>query len=331
MIDTSSLGLVGLLAKRAPQGPGVDDDSALVTTGTVLDVDSTGRRVRVDIRGGDVWLPAVAARYAPREAARVLLDPTSARPVLVLGAVAPAVPVVAGTVTAVGDQQVTVDVAGSVVTVPSVAGEYAAGETAWVLLDDWARPVIALGPSVEPAAAAPDAPPAGGGTVVTATATIGPQSSGTYRVSAGAWDQWNVGRYGGASDIYQGDAYGSGLLRGFAGYGDQIRNLGAISIDEAILTARKTPDGNTAALTVRGTTYGSRPGGEPTDGSFELASSGPIGSGQTGEIALPAGLREALRTGAARGLVAVGGTYGGFGGTGTPGSFTLRIRYTKAA
>lgn len=322
---------MGLLARRAPQGPSVDEDSALVTTGTVLDVDAEGRRVRIEIRGGDVWLPAVAGRYASRESARVLLDPTSARPVLVVGPVVPAVPVVAGVVTAVGDQQVTVEVAGVEVVVPSVAGSYVVDETAWVMLDDWARPVIALGPSVEPAAAGPEAPPAAGGAVVTATATIGPQSSGTFRLSAGAWDRWNADRYGGASDIYQGSAYGSGVLRGFAGYGDQIKNLGALSIDEAILTARKTDDGNSAALTVRGTTYGSRPGGEPTDGSFDLASSGTIGPGGTGEIALPAGLREALRTGAARGLVAVGSTYGGFGGTGTPGSFTLRIRYTKAA
>ena len=321
----------GLLARRAPQGPGVDDDSALVTTGTVLDVDPDGRRVRVGIRGGDVWLPAVAGRYASRAPARVMLDPTSSRPVLVLGTVDPAAPVVPGIVTAIGDQQVTVEVAGVEVVVPSVAGSYVVDETAWVMLDDWARPVIALGPSVEPAASGSDAPPAIGGAVVTATATIGPQSSGTFRVDFGGWDRWNADRYGGASDIYQGSAYGSGTLRGFAGYGDQIKNLGAISIDEAILSARKTADGNTAALTVRGTTHGSRPGGEPTDGSFELASSEPIGSGKTGEIALPAGLREALRTGAARGLVAVGSTYGGFGGTGTPGSFTLRIRYTKAA
>ena len=40
---------------------------------------------------------------------------------------------------------------------------------------------------------------------------------------------------------------------------------------------------------------------------------------------------EALRTGAAKGLLAVGGSYAGFGGTTTPGSFTLAIQYTRNA
>jgi hypothetical protein len=48
-------------------------------------------------------------------------------------------------------------------------------------------------------------------------------------------------------------------------------------------------------------------------------------------IALPAGLREALRTGSARGLVAVGSQYGGFGGTAIPGSFVVSVRYTRRA
>ncbi|MBQ9915955.1 MAG: hypothetical protein IJO71_02005 [Microbacterium sp.] len=331
MTDLSSLNVIGLLARQGAQGPGADDDSAVVTTGVVLDVDSAGRRVRVGVRGGDVWLPAVAGRYVADAAVRVLLDATSARPVLVLGAADAGAPVVAAVVIEVGATTVTVEVSGGEVAVPSVAGDYVADETAWVLLDDWGRPVIALGPSSEAVSSPSTPPPSAGGVLETATATIGPQSSGTFRVSQGAWDRWNADRYGGASDIYQGNAYGSGLLRGFAGYGDQIVNLGAVSIDEVILTARKTADGNSAALTVRGTTHGSRPAGEPTDGSFDLASSSTIGSGGTGEIALPAGLREALRTGAARGLVAVGSAYGGFGGTGTPGSFTLRIRYTKNA
>ncbi|MDQ1111157.1 hypothetical protein QE418_000605 [Microbacterium testaceum] len=331
MIDVSPLNLLGSLERMVPQGPGRDDDTALVSTGSVIDRDVDGRRVRVALRGGDVWLPAVAGRYVRAAPVRVLFDATSARPVLVLGSIEPGAPAVLGTVAAVNGTVVTVTVDGKSSTIPSVAGTYTVGQTAWILLDDWGVPVIALGPATVPAPPPVEAPPSAGGSTVTATASIGPQSSGTYRASAGRWDQWNTDRYGGASDIYQGSAYGSGQLRGFAGYGDQIANLGAVSIDEAILTARKTADGNSAVLTVQGTAAGSRPQGEPSAGPFEAAASGSIGSGGTGQIALPAGLREALRTGAARGLVAVGSQYGGFGGTATPGSFVLNLRYTRPA
>ncbi|MBB3158187.1 hypothetical protein FHS07_001883 [Microbacterium proteolyticum] len=331
MTDLSPLNIAGLLARNTPQGPGVDDDTALVSTGSVLDVNTASRRVRVGIRGGDVWLPAVAARYASGAPVRVLFDATSARPVLVLGTAEPAAPVAAGQVKVIDGRTLTVTFGGPQFVIPSVAGAYEVDDTAWVMLDDWGRPVIALGPSLEPPPAPVEPPPDAGGEIVTATTTIGPQTSGTFSVAAGRWDQWNASRYGGASDIYQGNAYGSGQLRGFAGYGDQIRNLGALTIEEAVLTARKTADGNSAVLMVQGTAAGERPSGQPVAGPFESASSGSIGSGQTGSISLPAGLREALRTGAARGLVAVGGDYGGFGGTATPGSFTLAIRYTKAA
>jgi len=324
--------MAGLLEQAMPQGPGKNDDTALTSTGSVLDRDVEGCRVRVALRGGDVWLPALASRYASGAPVRVLFDATSARPVLVLGSLHPGAPAALGQVLAVNGTQVTVTIDGDTRTVPSVAGAYTAGQTAWVLLSDWGVPVIALGPSTIAAPAAAAAPPPdAGGVTVSATASIGPQSSGTFRLTAGRWDQWNTGRYGGSSDVYQGSAYGSGQLRGFAGYGDQIVNIGAISIDEALLTTRKTADGNSAVLMVQGTAAGERPSGEPLAGPFETASSGSIESGGTGQIALPAGLREALRTGSARGLVAVGSQYGGFGGTSTPGSFMLSLRYTRHA
>ncbi|WP_295837329.1 hypothetical protein [uncultured Microbacterium sp.] len=331
MIDVSPLNIAGMLERAVPQGPAQSDDLAVASTGTVLDRDVEGRRVRVALRGGDVWLPAAAGRYLPGAVVRVMFDPTSARPVLVLGTVDPGPPSALGTVRTINGTQLVVEVDGKRYPIPSVASTYTVGETAWILLDEWGMPVIALGPSKIVAPPPVETPPSAGSTTVTATASIGPQSSGTYRVPAGRWDQWNTSKYGGASDIYQGSAYGSGQLRGFAGYGDQIANLGAISIDEAVLTARKTADGNSAVLTVQGTAAGGRPGGEPIAGPFESASSGSIGSGGTGQIALPAGLREAFRAGAARGLVAVGSQYGGFGGTATPGSFVLNIRYTRPA
>lgn len=98
-----------------------------------------------------------------------------------------------------------------------------------------------------------------------------------------------------------------------------------------MLTARRISDDTAGPLTVRGTPRGGRAEGEPTEGAFALASSESIESGELEMIDLPAALRESLRVGNSRGLVAIGSAYGGFGGTSTPGSFTLAIRYTKAA
>lgn len=332
MIDISTLNLKGLVKQTTAQGPGIADDTALVVTGTVLEIDPAGGRARVAIRDGEVWLPAIAGRYSLTSLARVLLDPTSARPVLVLGPVLPRNPTELGGVEATDAGTITVNVAGVVATVPAPLGTYSVGQSAWVLLDDWGTPILALGPSTT---LAPGGGGGGGGggepTLITATAAIAPQVSGTYRTGYG-WDSWNTTRYGGKSDAYQGNAFGSGLLIGFAGYGDQIANLGAVTIDEVILSARKNDtNGLSAALTVQGTAAGSRPAGSPVAGPFGSASTGSIGPGNWGSVALPAGLCESLRTGAAKGLVAVGSQYGGFGGTATPGSFVLTVRYTKQA
>lgn len=51
------------VAARDRPGPKVADDTALVATGTVYEVDAAGGRVRVGLRDGDVWLPAIAGRY----------------------------------------------------------------------------------------------------------------------------------------------------------------------------------------------------------------------------------------------------------------------------
>lgn len=330
MNDISSLNVRGLLARATAQGPGVEDDTALVITGSVLEVDQPGGQVRVSLRGGEVVLPAIAGRYSPTSLVRVLIDATSARPVLALGPVAPRPPSELGYVDATGAGTITTIVAGVTATIPAPVGTFTVGQSAWVLLDDWGTPVLALGPSTE---IAPDAPTGGGGGggggTIVATATIAPQSSGTWR-AAGGWDSWNGGRYGGTSDIYQGDAYGSGQLLGFAGYGDQIVNLGALSIDEIMLIAKKNDtNGLSAALTVQGSPLPNRPGGSPYAGPFAAASTAAIGPGNWGTVTLPGSLCEAFRTGAAKGLLAVGSDYGGFGGTGTPGSFVLTVRYTK--
>ncbi|UUE19318.1 hypothetical protein [Microbacterium sp. J1-1] len=331
MNDISPLNLKGLIKQATAQGPGIADDTALVVTGEVLQVDAAGGRVRVSIRGGTVWLPAIAARYSASSLARVLLDPTSARPVLIVGPVQPRLPAELGTVTATGGGSVTVSIGGATVTIPAPLGTYTVGQSAWLMLDTWGTPVLAMGPSTTPA---PDAPAGGGGgggsDIVTATATISPQVTGTYRAGKG-WDQWNPDRYGlGKTPVYQGNAYGSGALVGFIGYGNQIVNLGALSITAITSTAKKGADGNSAALVVQGSASGTRPGGAPAS-TGETASTGSVASGGTGALALTAAMREAFRTGAAKGLAAIGSQYGGFAGAGVPPSFVLKVTYTKNA
>lgn len=328
--DISPLNVAGLLKRNTARGPSVDDDSAAIATASVYEIDSARGRVRVGIRGGDVWLPAVADRYSRSSLARVLLDPTSSRPVQVLGAVRPRSSAELAEVTATGAGNVTVTVLDASYTIPAPIGTFTVGQSAWVLLDSWGAPVIAIGPAtVAPTPAPATPPPPAVATTVTARAFITPQVSGTYRPGYG-WNGWFGTGGAGSSDIFQGDAYGSGALQGFAGYGNQVANLRALSIESITLRVRKNSDGNASNLVVRTSALGSRPAGAPS--SFgDSASSGTIPSGQWGTVAFTAAMREAFRTGAAKGLAAIGSQYGGFGGTARPGSFLLQIRYTKNA
>lgn len=333
----SDLDLRGLIAAATPQGPSEASDAGLVTTAPVYAVDVPGRRVQVAVHGTAMWLPAVAARYriaadgttTAQGTARVLLNATTGRPALVVGAVDPSDPAVLGTVTATATGTVTVTVYGTSYTLPAAPSTYTVGQTAWVLLSDWGVPVLVLGPSsLASSTQTAPTPPSSGGSAQ-ASFTIGPQWSGTYRTGQG-WDQWNTGRYGGRSDLYQGNAYGSGTLTGLATYGDQLVNLGATSLDQITLSARRNADGSSGSLTVQGTSAGSKPGGAPS-GSGTSATTGTAGPGGWTSVDLPADVREALRTGAAKGLVAIGAGYGGWGGTATAGSMVLTGTYTRPA
>lgn len=331
MTDTSDLEIAGLFVQASPQGPAVGDDTALIATGTVRELDIPERRVRVGLRGGDAWLPAVAARYKIGAPCRVLLDPTANRPVLVVGPVEPRAPILSGTVVSgPSSGKITVNVEGAQYTLPVPMGAYSAGGGAYVLLDDWGIPVIVIGPSSTGSGGAAGAIPGDSGTIQTTTVTIGPQSTGTWRAGYG-WDTWGNDIHGGVADLYQGNAYGSGALTGLACYGDQIVNLSAIAIQRATLTARRNGSGTGApALTVQGSPHGTRPAGAPS-ASGTTASSGGVSTNTATSIDLPADVCEALRTGAAKALAVVGSGYAGFGGTSTPGSFTLAIQYTRNA
>lgn len=329
----SDLDLIGLLAASTAQGPSAQDDAAVCMVGQVLAVDAPGRRVRIRLHGGAVWLPGVASRYMVGAPAAVLVDPIAGRPVRVLAAVTPRSPVILGTVLAgPSGGNLTVMIEGTSYTLPCPIGTYTVGQSAWAVTDDWGVPVIILGPSSvgAPDPVAPPTPPPPA--IETATATIGPQSTGTYRyLTYDRWDVWGGSLGGGLAGIYQGNAYGSGQLVGLACYGDQIVNLAALSIVKATLTVKRNGSGSgPVALTVQGSPHGTRPAGAPSS-SGTTVSTPPIPLNESAAVDLPADVCEALRSGAAKGLAAVGGAYAGFGGTLTPGSFVLTIQYTRNA
>ncbi|MCV2395915.1 hypothetical protein OEB99_16490 [Actinotalea sp. M2MS4P-6] len=167
---------------------------------------------------------------------------------------------------------------------------------------------------------------------VTEKATILPTWSGTWRVIRSAWDRWNIDRYGGRSDLYQGDDYGSGTLIGLATYGDQIKNLGATAITAAVVSARRNGSGgSTAQLVLQGAPHASQPAGAPSPTGTTAAASAAVAIDQWCQVTLPSDVRENLRTGAAKALAAVGGTYSGWGGTATAGSMVISLTLTRPA
>jgi hypothetical protein len=319
----------GKAASQSVQGASRSLSTRPWITGNVVSVDPTNTSVQVSILGGIVWLPAVPDRYSPTSGARVLLDARTGRPELVIGAVLPDPPYVRLPVTATGSGTVTVTWWGAGVTIPAT-GTYSAGQAAEVLMDEWNQPLYAMAPNVSTNSSGGSN---GSSTPTTkyvaAIATIGPQVSGTYRVEYSRWADWNTSKYGGVYDIYQGDGYGSGPLIGFAGYGNQIVNLAATSIQSITMRVYKDPDGNSATCVVRGSPSGSGPAGAPSS-SGDTASVG-VASGSWATMAFTSNMCEGFRTGSYKGLCAIGGDYAGFGGTSRPGSFAMTIHYTRKA
>lgn len=333
----SDLDLFGVLAPAIPQGPDAAADTALTKLGAVYAVDAPNRLVRVAIHDTLMWLPAQPARYRPRALAtaanpalaRVLMDPNTGRPALVLGALDPREPRIVAALTAIDTvaKRATVTVDGASHVLPYLPSTYTVGVPVWVDLDDWGVPYLVSAPSdipVPPPPAVSTEPPAPGAATIQVTQYIGPQWSSTYRHASGKWGDWNRGRYGGTSTLYQGNGFGSGLLTGLATYGDQLVNLGATSIDA--IEVALIPVGLSGAsgpATVQGSPQGEPPGGAP------------VGAGDTasgdGLVALPASIREGMRTGSVRGLALVGGNYWAVAGAGNGDGMVLVVTYTRPA
>lgn len=214
----------------------------------------------------------------------------------------------------VGAQRVTALLNGGLVRIPYGAGAtYAVNDTVAVLMDSLAGPLVLL-----KLATAPAPGPIGSGPSAPFTALIRPTWSGTYRTGSG-WDRWNTTRYGGRSDLYQGNAYGSGVLVGLATYGDQVAALGASSI--VSITAHVVISNNTGTPVLQGASDGVQPAGAPSVTGLTYTG--------TGDVPLGSVLCDAMRTGAVKGLATVGPTYVAIRGTSLADGMTLSIAYTK--
>ena len=330
---------LGQVSALTPQGPSRAASTTTVVAAAVLAVDVSRREVQVRIYDAALWLPAQPGRYLVGAGdggfglARVLIDPIAGRPVLVLGAVNPRPQFLQGSMTASGATTATVTVEGVTYALPYLVGTYGSlPRTVWVSTDDWGVPVLIQGPTAvaappPPPPTPPIVPPSGG--TVQATATIAPQWSDTWRTSRSMWGAWNAG----TGLLFQGNGYGSGgTVVGLATYGDQAPNLGASSIDKAVLRVWRGAGGANApaSLTIQGTSAGSQPGGAPAP-SGTAVTLPAVGVGGWAEAELPADVREALRTGAIKSFAAVGGTYSGWGGALTAGSMVLHLTISRPA
>ena len=230
--------------------------------------------------------------------------------------------VVIGVVTAVsgGGTVVSVSVLGSQpVALPATASVWSGVRTAHVLMDAvTGRPVHVLGPATAPVlpVTQPVAEVTTGATVVR-TVTLTPEWSGTWRAGQG-WDQWNVGRYGGRTDLYQG-VMGAASLMGMATYGARVTSLGATGVTSATVTV--TGNGSNSAGWTAVIQTADRTDSGPTP-SGATASVGVRGTG-TSSVDVTALGPELLR---GRGLALVGTDYGALLGTGQSMSLTLTYR-----
>lgn len=218
-----------------------------------------------------------------------------------------------------GAQRVTALLNGGSVRIPYEFGAtFAVDDTIAVLLDPAAGPLVLFKLATAPAPPSGISGGSGGTGLASFTALIRPTWSGTWRTGSG-WDRWNITRYGGRSDMYQGNAYGSGVLVGLATYGDQIVGLGASTITS--ITARVVLSNNAGTPQLQGSPSGTQPAGVPSV-------SGATASG-FGDVALPSTVCESMRTGALKGLVTNGATYVAIRGTSLADGMALTVTYTK--
>lgn len=205
------------------------------------------------------------------------------------------------------------------ITLPATASVWTGISTCHVLMDPWTgRPAHVIGPATKPAdeLSPPLTPPPNRPVLRSRTGRVAlPEVLRTYWAGKG-WQVWNTARYGGATDLYQGEATTGGALRGLAEYGQQIVALGATRVVRAVLTVT----GNGA---VPGRWTLTLQCADPAETG--PAASGPTVSGtvegtRTTELDITA-LGPGLLSG--RGIATVGAAYGAVSGRGQSMSISL--------
>lgn len=333
---TSNLDLQKMAA-LLPEGVKRGTDLAGLVVGTVTGLDIPAGQVQVTVGGSEpVWVAAAPYVYAEGAKVRVRRSPLDGgRLEYCEGPLVPASPLTTGVITAVGASTLTVVVLGEEHNLQFVSSTYNVDDVVWVLLhpSGFGVPIFVMGLA---AAAVFGGRPGGGasnpGQLVAREARIGPQGSGSWRSAYSRWDSWNTDRYGGPSTLWQGDAYGSGSMIGWAGHGDQVVNLQAQQITRMWVDVIRA-DTSTSAVrsaVLQGSPNGSRPSGAPT-GFGDTTSTGGLTPGAGQRIELPASTYEAWRTGALKGLITVGGDYAGFYGTARGEAMALTVQYTVLA
>lgn len=308
-----------------PVGISPDADPTAIATGRLLGLDIQAGLAQVSINGSDgVWMPAAPGIYTANTRVRVQRSPLDGgRASYCLGPVQGGPMVVAGKVVAVKSAAgvLSVEVLGATVDLGYSPGTYQVGTPVHVIRNPgrFGAPEHVLGPLGNYVASDPSQPGAGaggGGQVVTRQAVILPQWSGSWSTRYSRWDTWNTNRYGGRSTLWQGDGYGSGVMRGLAVYGDQIVNLGAVSIDSIGVSVYRADSSVSAG---KAPVLQPSPNGEIPDGAPSYAGASVVGPGlspgQGAVVQLPSSVLEGFRTGAYKGIGTVGGDYAGFSGT----------------
>ena len=331
------------LSAPLPDGVTPGSDVGALVTGTLVGVDAAAGLVQVSVGGSDpVWIPSTPAIYTPQARVRVLRSPLDGgRMTFCLGPVTAGDLIVAGEVRAVNAAAglLTTRVLGSDLPLPYNAGTYTVGTKVHVMRDPakWGKPVHVLGPQGNYSGS--DGSDPGGGTgnpgqLVARQVSLMPQWSGSWKSAQTRWDSWNTDRYGGRSTLWQGDGYGSGPMTGLACYGDQIVNLGAVTITRMLVSVYRadSSDSGGRVAVLQPSPHGERPGGAPAVGGATAASP-PLPPREGAFVDLPSGVFETFRTGGFKGLCTVGGDYAGFSGTPErdpirPDGMALTIQFT---
>jgi hypothetical protein len=320
-----------------PVGVAPGSDVSSLTVGTITGLNIGAGQVQVTVAGSEpVWLPAAPFIYEPNAKVRVRRSALNGgRLEFCEGPLAPAAIVVTGTVAAITDETLTVDVLGADWELGYTSSTYDVGETVAVLRhpSGFGVPQWVLGiAGREQQAVNPGGGSGNPGQAQARQATISPQDSGSYKVSGGRWDSWNTNRYGGVRALWQGNQYGSGPMIGWAGYGDQVANLYASQITGMWVDVQRSDSSvsNPKVVVLQGSPDGARPGGAPGGAGDTAASPGLTPEGGA-RILLPASSYEAWRTGGIKGLRTVGGDYLALYGADRGGAMAITVQYVVVA